>query len=124
MVWALAKPRTETLSAMAAIVAVACFAHTTGFAELMGNLENVGTAGALVYGLWLRKHRGVPPVPPRQRDERDTCNYEQWCCALVSPRCIVPDAGCSFLRGFAGLRRSTGPRVRCGGSESRSSCRR
>jgi hypothetical protein len=72
--WTLAKPRTETLSAVAAIAAAAYFLAATGPSGLLGNLENVVAAGVLLYGpgRWLRAQRGIPPIPPRHHDELRT----------------------------------------------------
>jgi hypothetical protein len=69
--WTLAKPRTETLSAMAAITAATYFLKAAGLSGLFGNLENVVAAALVLYGpgRWLRAYRCIPPVPTEHRDK-------------------------------------------------------
>jgi hypothetical protein len=68
--WTLAEPRTEVLIVVATVCGAAYFWRTQGLAGLMGNFENVLATAVLTSGpgLWLRKHRGVPPARRRKRE--------------------------------------------------------
>lgn len=70
--WSLAKPRTEKVAAVATIAVASYFFATKGIAGMLANLENIATAGGLVYGpgLWLRDRRSVPSVPARQNAKK------------------------------------------------------
>lgn len=70
--WLLAKPRTEYAAGIAAAGTAAYFLQLGGLPSLLGNLDNVLAAAAVVEGggFFLRLQRGVAPVAPKARRDR------------------------------------------------------
>lgn len=66
--WSLAKPRTERIVTVLTILAAIYFWWISGFTELMDQLVNVAAVASVIApALWLRKERGIPPAPKRDK---------------------------------------------------------
>jgi hypothetical protein len=66
--WSLAKPRTERIITVLTILTAIYFWWTSGITGLMSQLVNVATvASTIAPALWLRKERGIPPAPKRDK---------------------------------------------------------
>lgn len=69
--WSLAKPRTEKMAAFATLAVAGYLWVSKGFGAVVTNLENIASAGGLVYGpgRWLRDHRSIKPVAMRPANQ-------------------------------------------------------